>query len=486
MEDDPAEVLVNSTEHDDLEKIQIPTKSSALSTMYRTEYPRPRLSNGLLSEKAICLGGNHSREDASVNLEGRKTGKRLFKEEELLSTSCSMDNLRSNGTTSTSRQTELPAESVVPHSNADMEVVNNGKGVINANVSGNLTEPKFSKSPLSDGLEEFCDGMSPQNPENEVMIFRDCDSTSGLCSGSGRSDSPLCNTCVLPSSSGIGSRTEDGEEDHRDANELQIDMANVSSNILSNSSFGPTRHEARRNSRRIFWDSFSQRYLRRNANSRTFLYASDDAEGLGAHDGLPVESNGDIFGEEVGGHSRSYSSNQSTNEQQWHSSSEIIRGRSGNSDNENNLRAAFCPSGIHPEGTCACGSILTAEESGARASISRIVMLAEALFEVLDEVHRQPLSLSLSTVSLPAPESVVDSLPVKSYSKQERKEGSDGFAQCYICLAEYNEGDKIRVLPCQHDFHVPCIDKWLKEIHGVCPLCRGDVREGSSSGSVSL
>lgn len=44
-------------------------------------------------------------------------------------------------------------------------------------------------------------------------------------------------------------------------------------------------------------------------------------------------------------------------------------------------RSNNCPSGRHPNGTCSCESVLMADE-GAHASISRIVMLAEALFEV--------------------------------------------------------------------------------------------------------
>ncbi|EYU42321.1 hypothetical protein MIMGU_mgv1a0068872mg, partial [Erythranthe guttata] len=46
---------------------------------------------------------------------------------------------------------------------------------------------------------------------------------------------------------------------------------------------------------------------------------------------------------------------------------------------------------------------------------------------------------------------------------------------CYICLSDYEEGDKLRVLPCNHEYHVSCIDKWLKEVNRVCPLCRHDV-----------
>lgn len=43
---------------------------------------------------------------------------------------------------------------------------------------------------------------------------------------------------------------------------------------------------------------------------------------------------------------------------------------------------------------------------------------------------------------------------------------------CPICLAEFAEGDKMRVLPnCNHGFHMECIDKWFVS-HSSCPMCR--------------
>ncbi|XP_039142160.1 E3 ubiquitin-protein ligase RNF6 isoform X2 [Dioscorea cayenensis subsp. rotundata] len=140
-------------------------------------------------------------------------------------------------------------------------------------------------------------------------------------------------------------------------------------------------------------------------------------------------------------------------------------------------------SGQHRTGRCTCRTSNHAanpdDDTRTRASISRIVMLAEALFEVLDEIHQQSVALSsrpsVSSVgSIPAPKDVVECMPVRIYTRPHKYTNEDA-AQCYICLMEYEEGDCMRILPCQHEFHQTCIDKWLKEIHRVCPLCRGDV-----------
>ncbi|KAL9224419.1 hypothetical protein vseg_000452 [Gypsophila vaccaria] len=132
-----------------------------------------------------------------------------------------------------------------------------------------------------------------------------------------------------------------------------------------------------------------------------------------------------------------------------------------------------CPLDLHSHGSCTCE---LDEAASALSSISRIVLLAEALFEVLDEIHHQPDSFSLSVPSIPSPESVVDLLPLRTYEKPSTTGCGEDVDQCYICLVEYDEGDKIRILPCRHEYHMSCVDKWLKEIHGICPLCRGEVR----------
>ncbi|XWS17045.1 hypothetical protein CRYUN_Cryun33cG0034000 [Craigia yunnanensis] len=251
--------------------------------------------------------------------------------------------------------------------------------------------------------------------------------------------------------------------------------------MLSGGSADTSNHEARRNNRRLFWDAFSRRSSRRLNHSPSIFLSTDDSDDTGFHERWLLDLGGDFFYDGAGGDS-GYLSNRihSFNERRRHSRSEIWERLHGGYD-ENSWRTTFCPSGLHPDGTCSCDSLLMTDESSAPASISHIVMLAEALFEVLDEIHHQPVSLSLSMVSLPAPESVVDSFPLRSHKKVDAAEVGDAVEQCYICLAEYEEGDKIRVLPCQHEFHMSCVDKWLKEIHGVCPLCRGAVRQGVES-----
>lgn len=47
---------------------------------------------------------------------------------------------------------------------------------------------------------------------------------------------------------------------------------------------------------------------------------------------------------------------------------------------------------------------------------------------------------------------------------------------CSICTEDFNVGEDQRVLPCDHRFHPECIDPWLLNVSGTCPLCRIDLR----------
>ena len=53
--------------------------------------------------------------------------------------------------------------------------------------------------------------------------------------------------------------------------------------------------------------------------------------------------------------------------------------------------------------------------------------------------------------------------------------GADEPDVCPICLDEYAEGDMLRILPCKHEFHTGCVDKWLVTRKRFCPLCKADV-----------
>jgi len=53
---------------------------------------------------------------------------------------------------------------------------------------------------------------------------------------------------------------------------------------------------------------------------------------------------------------------------------------------------------------------------------------------------------------------------------------SMGRDTCPICIMDFEEGDDLRVLPCEgkHRFHQSCVDPWLLELSSSCPICRED------------
>lgn len=44
--------------------------------------------------------------------------------------------------------------------------------------------------------------------------------------------------------------------------------------------------------------------------------------------------------------------------------------------------------------------------------------------------------------------------------------------ECPICLSDVQKRERVRVLPCKHEFHSRCVDKWLKMQEDCCPICR--------------
>lgn len=389
----------------------------------------------------------------------------------------------SSTTASTSFKDQESSEPVSVNNSANKNAVN---GIENPAEGVSQIGPEPSCS-YSQSLEDSGSaGVSVETHESEVIPVHNSHSDPVSLA----SDLPVAFHSlgeesirgVLPA--GLGFLMSNRDQDRVDGNVVHVDVVTISSNILSRGNADTDNREARRNSRRMFRDAFSRRSSRRLTDSPTIVFSTDDTGDLGSHDRWLLDFSGDYFDDGVGGDSGYLGRRvHSLNERRRHSRSEIWERLRAGLD-ENSRRTTFCPSGLHPDGTCSCESFVMSEDSGTRA-ISRIVMLAEALFEVLDEIHRQPGSLSLSMVSLPAPESLVDSFPIKSHKKGDKAGGGDEPDQCYICLAEYEEGDRIRLLPCHHEYHMSCVDKWLKEIHGVCPLCRGDVRQGATESSNS-
>ena len=49
-------------------------------------------------------------------------------------------------------------------------------------------------------------------------------------------------------------------------------------------------------------------------------------------------------------------------------------------------------------------------------------------------------------------------------------ENADNGLACSVCTDDFIKGQDIRVLPCKHKFHPECIDPWLLNVSGTCPL----------------
>ncbi|CAD5195641.1 unnamed protein product [Musa acuminata subsp. malaccensis] len=113
-----------------------------------------------------------------------------------------------------------------------------------------------------------------------------------------------------------------------------------------------------------------------------------------------------------------------------------------------------------------------------------VVILAALLCAVICVVGLALIarcSCSSASAAAPAPSSppskglkkkVLRALSTLSFDSSAAVAGCVQLVDCAICLAEFADGDEVRVLPqCGHGFHAECVDTWLLS-HSSCPSCR--------------
>ncbi|KAK1992445.1 hypothetical protein LX36DRAFT_296861 [Colletotrichum falcatum] len=81
-----------------------------------------------------------------------------------------------------------------------------------------------------------------------------------------------------------------------------------------------------------------------------------------------------------------------------------------------------------------------------------------------------------SSAAAAAAAATVDATDAIGSANHGSSEHEDENLGCSICTEDFTVGEDVRVLPCNHKFHPNCVDPWLVNVSGTCPLCRLDLR----------
>ncbi|XP_064601392.1 uncharacterized protein LOC135467550 [Liolophura sinensis] len=72
----------------------------------------------------------------------------------------------------------------------------------------------------------------------------------------------------------------------------------------------------------------------------------------------------------------------------------------------------------------------------------------------------------------------IEQLPHYRFNTESHRSDTDQ-TSCVVCMCDFESRQMLRVLPCSHEFHTKCVDKWLKT-NRTCPICRADASETAS------
>jgi hypothetical protein len=84
-----------------------------------------------------------------------------------------------------------------------------------------------------------------------------------------------------------------------------------------------------------------------------------------------------------------------------------------------------------------------------------------------NEASAVPVTAELQSTGVASGMGPAQAESIKSAEEATKKEGELG---CSICTEDFTTGEDVRVLPCHHKYHPACIDPWLLNVSGTCPL----------------
>eukprot|EP00668_Euglena_longa_P045214 GGOE01060849.1.p1 GENE.GGOE01060849.1~~GGOE01060849.1.p1 ORF type:complete len:290 (+),score=63.92 GGOE01060849.1:898-1767(+) len=92
-----------------------------------------------------------------------------------------------------------------------------------------------------------------------------------------------------------------------------------------------------------------------------------------------------------------------------------------------------------------------------------------------DATYEQLLRLEeqLGIVSRGASVEQIDALPT-TVAQSRHSAAAEAPHTCAVCLEEFDTGQSLRTLPCLHQFHRECVDRWLG-MNRCCPVCKTDI-----------
>jgi hypothetical protein len=86
-------------------------------------------------------------------------------------------------------------------------------------------------------------------------------------------------------------------------------------------------------------------------------------------------------------------------------------------------------------------------------------------FDIMSEPQQQP-----------APKEITSKFPINKVDNIDNL----NYRQCSICLEDYQVGDDIKQLPCNHYFHVSCLENWFN-VGNFCPICKYKIEDVGST-----